>query len=342
MVFMRHGDVHIYRLRIQFFTLALGLLLLLSSNSDNILLIRKLIVFAVLLAVINNLLNFMYPHMFSSTPQYLRTGRSSGFYANPNEAGAAIIYGMIVCFNVVPKRLRYPFLASTFAGVLMTFSRGAILGWFIVIVLMLWKGNLRFQKTVLMLIGFVVAAVFVWPLMNTFLINHQAGYFDVYNRVQWFVSGGQTVDFSEAQRLLVLKTGWNLFLMHPWIGNGIGATYTWSLPVSTHNMYLLFMTDYGIIGLPLFITFAIVPIIGAHGEAKIIAIPFAIFILYWGFFDHNMLDNFYSVFTVIVMASMTRQSVVMHRKRNTAKYKTSINTQAISASDCGDISHQTG
>lgn len=314
MLLMPHGDWHIYRLRIQSFVLALGLLLLFCRNPANIEMARKLIVFAVLLAVINNVLNLIYPHFFKTVAQYVGTGRSAGFYANPNEAGAAIIYGLILCLDVVPKRWRTPFLAATFLGVLLTLSRGAILGWFIVVMLMIWKRNLTIRSAGLALLGIAALALLIWPVVQTVLVHHASAYFDVSKRIQWLVSGGQVASASETQRLLVLKAGWDLFLEHPWLGSGIGATFTWNLPVSTHNMYLLFLTAYGIIGLPLYVAYAIVPSIGARGATRRIAIPFSAFLLYWGFFDHNVLDNFYAVFAVVLMAAMTQQSGVRYGK----------------------------
>lgn len=333
MLFMQNGDWHIFRLRIQSFVLALGLLLLFCRNPANIETARKLIVFAVLLTVINNVLNLIYPHLFKIVAQYVDTGRSTGFYANPNEAGAAIIYGLILCLDVVPKRWRTPFLAATFLGVLLTLSRGAILGWLIVVMLMIWKRNLTIRSVGLALLGIAALALLIWPVVQTLLVHHTLEYFDVSKRIQWFVSGGQVASASETERLLVLKSGWDLFLEHPWVGNGIGATFTWNLPVSTHNMYLLFMTAYGIIGLPLYLAYALVPSIGARGEIRRIAIPFSVFLLYWGFFDHNVLDNFYAVFAVVLMAAMTQQSGVRYGV-TPARYSASFtNKPALSASD---------
>jgi O-antigen ligase len=103
-------------------------------------------------------------------------------------------------------------------------------------------------------------------------------------------------------RVKLIKDSWDLFLKHPWIGNGIGSTEHWALPYSTHNMYLYYMADYGITGALLFPLLVLAVTIQARGETRKIGYCFAAFMLFWGWFDHDIVRNYYSLFAFALMA----------------------------------------
>jgi len=91
---------------------------------------RVAIFIAVLLAVFNNIRELSDPLIFQGLNI---SGRPAGYYINPNHTGRALILGMIFSVGILPKQLRIPFALLVFFATFLTFSRGAILGWFVVI-----------------------------------------------------------------------------------------------------------------------------------------------------------------------------------------------------------------
>ena len=99
-----------------------------------------------------------------------------------------------------------------------------------------------------------------------------------------------------------------MFLDNPLFGNGIGSTDLWAELVSTHNMYLYLMADYGILGIILYPLLVLVTVWHSHKEVRSIALAFASFALMWGFFSHNIMSEYYSLIAFALMASMSYQS----------------------------------
>ena len=106
-------------------------------------------------------------------------------------------------------------------------------------------------------------------------------------------------------RLEVVIIAWNMLAEHPILGNGIASTKNLNgLGISTHNVYLLFMAEHGILG------FFILPLLvcavtwHSRGESKDIALAFSVFMLLWGMFSHNVVEERYILMSCSLMAAM--------------------------------------
>lgn len=271
--------------------------------------LRKLVFLAVLLGVLINMISIVHNRFL--LPEHIQyAARPAGFYINPNESATALILGMILSISILPKRWRIPYVAMVFVGVLATFSREAIGAWIIVTGLLCIFGMIDWKKLLIWTLALVALAAFsVFILIETKIINvHVAWYYQQQlHRLSWFVHGikhGTSAD----TRLNLVKEAWDLFLQHPWIGNGIGSTEHWGLHYSTHNMYLYFMDDYGITGLLLFPLLVWCVCRESRGEMRKIAYCMAAFLLFWGLLDHDVVRNYYSLFAISLMAAMSRIS----------------------------------
>jgi small-conductance mechanosensitive channel len=121
---------------------------------------RVMIALSVLLGVGLNLYEVFHPLTFSKIP-----GRSSGLFENSNQSGAALILGMIIAYAVVPSRVRLPFIVLTGIGILTTFSRAAMIGWILVVLLLVVRAGFGVrQARALLVFGAIVVAFIFSPL----------------------------------------------------------------------------------------------------------------------------------------------------------------------------------
>lgn len=267
--------------------------------------LKKLILVAVFLGVVINLISIFH-NGFLPPPDIKWAHRPTGFYPNPNESGIALIFGMILSLEALPKSWRPLFAVFVLAGVLATFSREAVLGWIVAVACLGFFGVIGWKSTIayVVLLGLCGAVVSMLAVKAHLIHVDVLDFYKIQVGRFWAVFTGISHDPSSVDRLKVLKLGWAAFLAHPFVGNGIGYTYHWSMPISTHNMYLLYMDDYGVIGFFLYPLLIWCMIRGAVGETRRLAWTMAIFLLFWGFFDHNIVQNYYSLFAISLTAAM--------------------------------------
>lgn len=281
---------------------------------------RLVICLAVLLAVFNNLLEFIDPLAFGGLNN---TGRAAGFYINPNITGCALMLGMIFGIGALPQKLRIFYASIVLAGVVMTFSRGAMFGWLVVMGIF-YKSELISRKQSLIwivsilgisfLFGSVLSTIFdLDELQRSGLVT--ANFDNIRERLEWF-QNPKSEDSADS-RLEVVAIAWKMFGNHPLLGNGLASTdnlNNWG--ISTHNMYLLHIADHGILGIVILPALVFAVTWKAQGESRDIAWAFSAFILLWGFFSHNILEERYILICFSLMAAMNRSSRFRRRRRN--------------------------
>lgn len=280
------------------------LVLFLVSRAEEQRLARVAIAWASMVAVGFNLYELFNPLTFSSIP-----GRSQGLYANVNQSGAALVLGLIVAYHVVPTKLRVPFVLLDGVGLLTTFSRAAIMGWILTLLLFgirSAKGGglaLRDVRRMLFVAGMVVAFIFspLWTNLTTTLEQRGVLTMDVMARLSFF-SKGSTSDDSANERRVVARKSWTLFEEAPLDGYGTGAANLPPLTLGTHNIYLRLMVDHGILGVFILPSMLATMLWGVR-RSNDIGPPVAAFILLWGFFSHNVLEERYILLTVAVVAA---------------------------------------
>lgn len=281
---------------------------------------RIAICLATLLAIFNNIREFSDPSVFEGLNN---TGRAAGYYINPNRTGCALILGMIFGVGILPKQLRIPFALAVIFGVFLTFSRGAILGWFVVMAIFIRSGLIPRKHFLFWVVGIVTMIFVLGPILSNIDVNElqRSGLINVdmkniTGRLEWFQNPVANREDSGDSRLEVVITAWNMFVEHPILGNGIASTKNLNnLGISTHNMYLLFVTEHGIMGI--FILPLLVYAVTWHsrGESKHIALAFSAFILLWGLFSHNIVEERYILMSFSLMAAMNVTSLLDYKSQ---------------------------
>ena len=272
---------------------------------------RRMILISILLAVAFNIWEVFHPSSFtpitflSATP-----GRSAGLYINPNGAGAALVLGMILAITLIPQRFRLLFIFYILTGVLLTFSRSMSLGWLIAVVALWQQKVIKFSNFAILTIVFLLAIYSFLPDILYYIKIHYGIFAEegIYQLMSWFAHPMFDVDMSEIERKYVANLSWQMFLDKPILGNGIGSTDLWTEQVSTHNMYLYFMADYGILGAFIYPLLALSAVWRSKGDVRKVAIAFLAFTLFWGFFSHNIVDAYFSLIGFSLMAAMSFQS----------------------------------
>jgi O-antigen ligase len=276
----------------------------------------------VLLVTLANILMFIY-EFFNPLAFYLiqdAPGRSSGFYSDANAAGCMTILGMILSIDLIKPKYRLFFALFVFLGIALTFSRGAMIGWVIVILLFMVNRVIpRYQVSFLFLSIFVLIIILSSQLNNLAQMKTADGTElfseDSLERVEFLINpfGGQE-DESTDGRLGHVKEAWAKFNKQPFIGNGLGSggseTYrdAEGKPQRSHNIYLDQMVEYGVLGALIYPFLLLACVWKAQGEHKKYTLPFVAFLLLWGIFSHTTMDLFCLLISYAIMANLTQQS----------------------------------
>ncbi len=283
---------------------------LLYFDDENLTTARKAILLVTLISIFNHIYELFVPDAFYALDSIKKiVGRSSGFYGNSTGAGEAIILGMILSYGLVPNRLKVPFLLFALLGVIPTFSRAAIAAWFIVVFILVVTQAIKKKEAVTIGgIVFLLVAVAL-PIFITFLdvfLGEEAA--NILGRLDFFSSKHSVSDASAQSRVSIAKAGFNAFADNPLLGGGLALTYHWAHDISTHNIYLFHMAEFGIIGIFIYPLLLITLLLKSRGEARKTGIAFVAFLFIIGFTSHNVLDGFHTLLAIAVMASWAYKS----------------------------------
>ena len=255
-----------------------------------------------LLATALNIYELFNPLTFSTIP-----GRSSGLYSNVNQSGAALVLGLILSYQVIPDRFKMAYVLITAAGVIPTFSRSAMIGWLLVVAYFFIRAGFRAQIRRLAILATICIGVLVSPLWGDIQQSlEQRGTLslNIVERVQFF-TGGSQADDSTTERRAVAGRAWGMFGERPISGWGTGANgRIEGFDVGTHNIYLSMIVDHGAIGF-FVIPFLLLSVLwGLNRRSIDIAVPWLLFVLTWGMFSHNVLEERYILLAVGLMTSV--------------------------------------
>ena len=268
--------------------------------------IRYVLIGVVLLSVINNFIELFNPRIFAA----VNVGRPAGFYIDPNQAGCAIMLGTIFGITAIPKQYRWILMAISGIGIAITFSRGATIGWVICLLIMTLGKVISDRPSRIiapaMILLLLLISIDPLPSLTDYFksTNDNGSNYDIINRLEEFQNPTLSED-SAASRQVVAAGGWTLFSDRPFWGNGLASTRKWNISdVSTHNMYLYFMADNGILGL-IFLPGAVIAFTyNNKGESRPLILSFAVFISLWGFFSHEVLAERYTLCSFALLAAM--------------------------------------
>ena len=280
--------------------------------------IKYTILAVVLMSVCNNMYELLNPRVFTE----MNVGRPAGFYIDPNKTGCALMLGMLLSISIIRKPYRWILVVVTGVGIMATFSRGALLGWVICTFLLIAGRVLCDQRRKIILPALILVFLLgsinpLKTLTDYFKGDATGANWDIVNRLEEFQNPSLSED-SAMERQAVAAGGWIMFGNHPFWGNGLASTRKWKYEVSTHNMYLYYMADHGILGV-LFLPGVIFDVVYRNnGEQKIILLCFVVFMSLWGLFSHEVLAERYTLSSFALLAAMnTNQKwYLKHTNRN--------------------------
>ncbi len=267
--------------------------------------VKYTILFVVFMSVCNNIFELLNPRVFTEA----NVGRPAGFYIDPNKTGCAIMLSMLLSLTIVKKPYRWILILVAGVGIMATFSRGAILGWVICTFLLVIGRVICDQRRKVLLPAIILVFLLISlnplrALTDYFKGDPSGANWDIVNRLEEFQNPSLSED-SALERQAVAAGGWISFGKRPFWGNGLASTRKWSVSeVSTHNMYLYYMADNGILGV-LFLPGAILAVIyNNKGEQRTILLCFAVFLSLWGLFSHEVLAERYTLSSFALIAAM--------------------------------------
>lgn len=262
---------------------------------------RKTLVAAVLFSVAVNVYELFAPLSFSQV-----IGRSAGLYANPNITGEALALGMILGVTVLAPRYRGPFILLTGIGILLTFSRAAILIWIVASAGFMLVGALRLKGLLVSgAVGVLLIAVVLLPRWDQLLMTWESTgvvNVNVQERLAWFADPFGISDQSSWERKYVAQRAWDKIAERPLAGSGTGSSYETGIP--PHNQYLSFMLDHGFIGVMIVPLLILAVMWGSRGDNRRVAIIFGGAVLVSSLFTHSILTTSHSLILLTLMAAM--------------------------------------
>lgn len=306
------GDPVVLRQRLLGLTVCAVAYLVLSTSAATLIAARKALISVVILSISINLWDISHPNtIIPIYSEFATVGRAAGFFINPNQSGAALVLGFALTIDVVPRRWRITYLVAVAAGVAVTLSRAAMLG-FLLVCLGLSTGRgpiTRRQLLTATLIGIALAWV-SWLTVSAEIqqrLNIDPAI--LIDRVLWILDPSGRADFSQQERIYLLQRGLEQFYASPIFGNGIGSTELWAERTSTHNLYIMLASDFGVIGL-LVLPAIILAGMGSLPSRALESTIAGIFILFWGIFSHNVLGEFYLLVGIALLAAISRSHAI--------------------------------
>ncbi len=255
-----------------------------------------------LFAVALNLFEVFRPGTFS-----LFVGRAAGFYLNPNIASSAIVYGLILGINAIAPRHRPWYVFATGAGVLATLSRSGLLCWTLAVGLLWFSGIVRLSwrmwvvAIVIGVLGLAAVPRGVLSLAWDFVALSSGSQF---SRLGFDGSGAVFGSTSVTERVEVARAAVEMFADHPFLGGGPGATVEWAHRQSTHNMYLRFLAELGILGLFVYPGLLLAAVWRTPHRLRSRAATFGVVWLTYGLFTHNEFENRHGLVAVAFLAAL--------------------------------------
>lgn len=288
------GGQTLFRNRV-FGIIFLVLMLLLFSDRQACRFAAGAVVCVTLASVAINIYEMFAPGTFSTNP-----GRSAGLYENSNKSGAALVLGMIVGLEAVSMRWQVLYTLAVGVGVATTFSRSAMLGWALMasLAIAMRHGTGRFTRYALIV---ALAGAVSGPAVILYLEDKGMLDDNTTSRAN-FEIGGESDEFRFEAAQLALDA----IVEHPFLGQGTGASVEPPFDfIGPHNIYLALMIEHGILGSLILPALLVASTWGAASEFRPITVPLAIFLSYWGFFSHNILEERYILFVVALATSFT-------------------------------------
>lgn len=257
---------------------------------------RKCMIGGMLFSVLMNILGFLQIIILSKS-----VGRAAGFFINPNSAGITLCLGLVLVTQTISARWRTIFIFVIGVGIVLTFSRAAALFYILYVLYFIFiQGSLSLNKK-LVTIFFIVALLGIFSNKILTLFKAQESLNEnVMNRVALITDPLQNQsDITEDARIGILKVALERFTDKPIFGGGLGASgriIYHGEAKGTHNQYLAFLLDFGIMGGLVFIYYFMALWKNRVRGSKVIFRDYVLALLFFSLFSHNLFEEYSMLF----------------------------------------------
>ena len=250
-------------------------------------------------------LDFLRPWtLYPRGTEGVTPGRPAATLLNANKAGEAVMLATLFGLAALPRALRPLLLALAAVGVVATFGRNAMLAWILVVAVLI-AGRAVSGSGAALLLGAGAAGGLLAGALIEFASNAPdlwRAADDLAERLGFF-TGGRAGDDSASERMTVALAALQLFLEHPLLGAGAGATYLWALPVSPHNQPLALAADFGLPGLAGWAWMLAILWSGRFFAERSLQVAGALLFAFYSMFAHTLFDFMYWQLTMAMLAS---------------------------------------
>lgn len=212
-------------------------------------------------------------------------GRASGFHVNPNEAGLTVVFGLAAGFSAVPRALRVPALVVCAAGVFATFSRGALVCYSVLLLVLLARREIGAGSAAVAAALVGAAVLSDRGVIETIMGASGTLNTDTLRRL--------TMTADDSGRAHLAGAAWARFVESPWFGSGLAVRES----RTAHNMYLAHAAEHGVLGFLVFPALAIALAV-RNGPG----VPLAAVFVAAGVFNHNLLQLFPALVCIALAA----------------------------------------
>lgn len=240
-------------------------------------------------------------------------GRAAAMFINPTMAAEASLLAFLFACAIIKPKYRVLFFILLGAGILVTFTRSAIIALLLLWPMLIYK---RILPKSTLVVGTIVILVFLvfFGTFESYLESRQdfeGAFANMQARLNFF-SSAKLTDDSSLERAAVVKAGFELFLQNPVFGAGAGATQFWSLRVSTHNQLLLLAVEYGLLGIALWVWLAAILWNGRFFQNRGLQLAIVFLYVFMSMFTHQMLDSASYWLAAFALASVRRTNAAEH------------------------------
>lgn len=250
--------------------------------------IELLMTAAVVLVVFPVFVNFFNPGLHEG----FTIDRAVGTYGNANQAAEAILLWLAVIQHRVKGWPLFILFLVASAAIILTFSRSGMLGCFLMLLYLIYRGRVSKASFALpvLLIVFYSALLSQAENILPLFIDNEADIADMIDRLNFLGDVGSedaTDDNSAQGRMQVASDAFSDIMKKPISGYGIETEY--NLFIASHNSFLELWYIYGLLGVLIF--FWIVRNLFKSGFERGLGWfnPYAMLFLLFAPFDHQHL-----------------------------------------------------
>lgn len=247
------------------------------------------------------------------SPNY---GRFSGFYLNPNSAGAICLAGLALNFGVKNRVLKYLGFIIFAVGGFFTFSR-YFLAMFLLMNMLLVVLN---KKNLIVPIVAVIGLIVLFSFGSNLTVNAER--FNAFKSI--FSDDVDTETLKEDARTQTWASYNDVIGASPVLGHGFGKLQGghFGLTVGVHNTYLMVIGEAGIIpfsilvGMCIFFLIRGLACFRTHPEFTVLAIVFSTALLV----SHTYFDRYSLLFISMYLYIALTERVPVSKSEETERY----------------------